>query len=725
MQVKLLIQRQVYNNDAFYVFGAVPLEENNLKLNKYGNISLVGELGYLTIGQEYDLEIEEDKETKYGMSYKVTSVPFNTDEPLSIEQQRQILLNITTPSQVDYIMRAYPNFVDLIISGREDEIDVKNIYNVKESKKAVYVREIKDKYTIYMLMAKLKSWQLDYTQCKALTIFSTNIDNILAELEKNPYSTLIDICDMSFESADIIILEHYPNLEDSFQRVEYLILSVLERNELDGSTVIDANIMAHFAKEIAPELVSKLKPTAMKSQRIWYDDQTKLMAMMQTHDMEQAIADDIKTRLANSFNNNLDWKQFQKGEDYELTDEQIKILELANESGVSLLLGSGGSGKTFTTNILIKMFDTYNLTYTLIAPTGTSSKVLSRYTDRKATTIHKRILSGEICTDFLIVDEFSFVGLPLAYELLQIVSPYTKIIFIADEYQLISIDKGNVLFDMIKSEVIPYTRLTKIFRYGLGSMATVAEDTRNGKCYVDDDGDYIFEGVQDESYTFEPLGDEPLQQVMDTYAELLENYNREDILILSPFNVGKSGTIAINNAIQDIYNPPQHDSEEITYKHNKVSICLRKGDRVLNTKNWYEAMSEEQYNGNFNPKPINIMNGSFGEITKIEDNHVWVKFDDDVVVYDALHLQHLILGFACSVHKSQGNQALAVISLIPRIHKRNDNDKDFLTRNLMYVANSRAREVLREIGDPYTIRNALKIVQVNERDTMLSQMLKN
>ena len=212
---------------------------------------------------------------------------------------------------------------------------------------------------------------------------------------------------------------------------------------------------------------------------------------------------------------------------------------------------------------------------------------------------------------------------------------------------------------------------------------------------------------------------------------MLLNYKPEDVLILSPYNVGEFGTYAINEKIQSIHNPLLPKHHQVSYKRNGYIINFRVGDKVLNTVNWYNAMSYSEYikikNQNFDNDDyeedrekyrVDIMNGAFGKVVEIVDGCVIVEFDDGTVVYDNSNIKKLILGNACSTHKSQGNQADAVISIIHSQHEK------MLHRALIYVANSRAKKKLIEIGDYNVINRALEIVVTNDRNTFLKELLK-
>jgi exodeoxyribonuclease V alpha subunit len=731
MKVELRIVKEVYSNADYKVLAAMPTFPNdNLKYNKYGNISLVGSLSFLSVGDVAELEIDEETNPKYGISYKVVSSSFSNGGILSKEQQEKILLNITTQKQVSYIMQSEPNFVQKVLDGKEDDIDTSKIYNVKNAKKATYVREIKNKYKIYMIMSKFEVYELSYDEAKNLDkTYGTKLDDAL---HNKPYEALISVAGRSFQRADETILKINPELQDSFQRGEYLVLYILNQNELEGNTYIDAESLAKNCYEIAPSLVSDLKNICLKSTLIWYDNINKKCAKMTTYQDEYDIALKLE-KCANTpvfsvekcAEDNIfrtqkcDWTQYKQQDGFDLTDEQQEFLRCAAEKNVCVLIGYAGSGKTSATKALISMLDDNNLTYLLLAPTGTSARVLSKYTKRKASTIHKQLASsGDITADYVIVDEFSFVGVDIMAKLMNAISMGTKIILIGDPYQLNSISCGNVFNDIINSKTIPVVRLTKIFRYGIGGISTVVTDIRNGLPYISNSGEKIFQGAENcDDYTFEEISDNPLEQVMNAYRSLLDRYTNNDIIILSPFNVGDIGTYAINNAVQEAYNNNKDKSLSITKNKHKINFYI--GDFVINTKNWYNATTLKEWNGEASEENNNVFisNGQRGIIRDVQDDCVVVDYDGDLIVYDMTEIKRLLLGYCISDHKAQGSQFPAVISVISSEHERITN------RALIYVANSRAQEYLYEIGNPITIKRALDIVPADTRKTLLKDFL--
>jgi len=359
---------------------------------------------------------------------------------------------------------------------------------------------------------------------------------------------------------------------------------------------------------------------------------------------------------------------------------------------------TGNCGKTATTKALVKMLKDNNYTMTCVAPTGIAAKRLSQSTGCQATTIHMNLATNMQIGNFLIVDEASMVGVHLCANLLRKVPNETKIIFICDEAQLASISCGNAVQDIIDSNIIPIIKLTKVFRYGIGGIATVATDIRQGQPLTVD--------MEYNDYRYIPITNEPIKDIMTVYKGLLEKYSPNDIMILSPFNVREAGTFAINKAIQAEYN---HNPTILTIKKQNETIEFKVGDRVINTENNYHVQGEYD--------DMAIMNGDIGTILNYDGSIMTVEFESGIAYLERGDINKLLLAYAISIHKSQGSQSKAVITVVDK------SQGFFLTRNLTYVAVSRAEKELILVGDLPTINKAMQIQQEKERETWLKNLL--
>jgi len=537
-------------------------------------------------------------------------------------------------------------------------------------------------------MIDYRSFGITYkaNQTKLHKLYKEDVKWFKEAIHANPYHVLIDQAGMSWAKADELAVSRYCKRDD-YNRCCYAVYEALKANEQHGNTRMIDSELARDVHKLAPEVIPIIVKVVSDDPRIWYDAARHLVALSGTHRAEQNIAEHIKRRLKAKREDIVNRAKHEG-----LTDEQFSAVELAINRDVSMLNGYAGSGKSFTTKAIIAELEDRWLSYQLLAPTGIAAKVLRGYTGRQAMTIHM-FLTGPWKPDYIIIDEASMVSVHLLSALLDAVGNKPRLVFVADNAQLASIQCGSVVQDIIDSGVVPRTQLNKIFRYNSSGIVTIATDMRQGSCehLTQDFPDYLFEHENNS---------EPVQQVVRHYEALMaQGYTLDDIMVLCPFNKNV-GADAINAAVSEFVNPNP------TVRKNSI---IKIGDKVINIKNDYSAGVD-----NF------IANGDIGYLREYQP----VRGDDDIVLVNFDNGEHnvgslarLKQAYALSVHKSQGSSANVVIVLIDPSHGF------FLSKNLMYVAVTRAREKLIVIGDEDTIAEGIKREEQLERNTGLMEML--
>ena len=735
LRVKAKVVKEIYHNDNFYILALSPMQENkDLAISQYGTFTCKGELSMLTVGQDYELVLEEINNDKYGTSYKVIDVPSLNVDDLTDDDEMQILRQITTDSQAEYVHEAYPNFIRLIINGEEDKIDTNKFYNVGETRLKVYKRLINEKFRYYYLMKQTQPYDISMSDCKLLLSRYKTIEECVDKIESEPYYTLMEILGRTFEHIDKMILDIQPGLKVSKKRCEALIIGVLRRNEIDGSTRLYANDLFYYIKEEydAKELLPMLKDVAVESDLIYFDEETKDLSIMSTYLAECRIAEFVKEKIKNSKKLDIDYTKYKNIDNFTMSDMQLNALKVFCESNISILAGNSGSGKSASVKGLVSLMEDNHLTYTLLSPTGKAARVLSESTGRKAYTIHKRCFSGDIDTDVIIVDECGMVSLDVFCMLLTSISnSNARIVFVGDPAQLSSIGLSKIFDDLIKSNIVPMTMLTEIFRYKSDGSLFVATNIRQGKNFFNDKefvkyNENTLEYSVNDNYRF-ILTDDILNRTVTEYKKLLQKgIKKENILVLSPFNVGLFGTYAINNEIQEMVNPAKPTEKVQTRNISKTKIVFRTGDLVINTKNDYEAVKADNYyqcieiDGasvyDYNDYAT-VVNGQTGIIRDVVDDGLIIQFDEDLIYVDKSKLNQLLLGYAISVHKSQGSTTDYSINIVSNAHKK------MLTKGLLYVATTRCRKAHIDIGDINAFKYALTVDDNDLRQTWLLDLL--
>lgn len=711
--VKLTPMRMIFNNpESNFSIISCRTKDETIETNpKYGTISLKGTgIADLKMGQSIDCIIEPCVDDKYKYSYKFIGFAgfvakdgkFNLTEKAELQTLRSLMTN----GQAESCHAAYPHFVSMVLNGEADKLDYKKIHGVGKVLLPRYIDKIKTINKRVEFMGETYAWGIEHDEdINKIAATYKNVYGFSKDINTNPYAVMVNLLEWSFDRADKAITNKTCQWLDSYERCEAATIYALKHNELDGNTRMQAKMLFDIIKRRAPQCIRRLLDVVTKAAQVHYDAPSQNTALQATYSAEEHIADVIKKKIANPHYYPMDWQKFTNVDGLELTDEQARILEMACKQDVMMLTGSAGTGKSQTTKAIIEMLEANDYTYTLLSPTGIAAKRLREATGREASTIHMFLTCGDNLGDYVLIDEMGMVSVHLLSMLFDKVTDRTKIIFIADPSQLASIACGNIVEDMLDSGVVPVCNLTKVFRYNTSGIITIATDVRNGV------NDHLTDTFTD--YKFIETDTLVIKQIEQEYARLLaDGYNKDDVLILSPFNKGDVGSLAINAAIQAKFNP--NELSNVGHTVNDTPIYFKVGDKVINKKNEYTMPLVDD-------DTAFVANGDIGTVMEIvpdeKEPYMIVRYDCGDCIVDKAHIKNTLLAYAISIHSCQGSQAKAVIVVIDRSHVR------MLSRNLCYTAVSRAQERLILIGDEAAIQEGLRVQEEKERDTYLRYFL--
>lgn len=742
------IVKCMYNSEDYKIY-ATDVDKKefpNIKHNKYDNVTIYGNVHNLVVSQSYEITAVEQLD-KYGFGYDIVNV--RMDKPKTEEEVYMFLREILTGNQAGVLWQHYPDIIDIVLRGEADTVDLDKLKGIGEKTFETIKTKIVENYCIYDLVIEFGGI-LTMSMLKKLYDEFKSIPKMKQELRKQPYKSLTKISGVGFIKADSILLElqrlgkiNFPfELKSSAQRCAACMEYYLEENQKEGNTKMDLRDLRKQVVRLVPACSSHYVE-CLKDPDIYYNKDTFEVSLKATHDTETAIAAILFVANLKPKIWDFDWKSYQTSGEYHLTDEQTSALECICNNNIMILNGFAGSGKSATSAMIIKMLEDNNISYTLMAPTGRAAKVLSDYTGKPAATIHRGLgympknrwgydSECKLPFDVVLVDEFSMTDIFLFLHLCDAIDfSRTKLIVVGDSAQLPSVGPGNLLYDVINSFVIPTVTLNQIFRYAEGGLMKVATDVRNMKPYLYDLSNGMVKFGKD--YTFINANNEQaVKCAIGLYQKLLSQYVPEDILVLSAFNKGDCGTIAINNAVQKIANP-NYGSEKCI-KSGDTTYYV--GDIVIQIKNNYEAEVDmgdmEIENASQNDEPsidkTFIPNGMLGKIIDIYDEIVpytnehktgaIIDFDGVRVKYEKSEMSMLLLGYAISIHKSQGGSAKVTITLTPSCHAY------MMNSNLLYVALTRTKEKCFHIGDKDTVNRSIKKKENFKRNTFLLDILK-
>lgn len=711
--VKLIPMRMIFNNpESNFSIISCSTKDESIETNpKYGTISLKGTgIADLKMGQSIDCIIEPCVDDKYKYSYKFIGfagfVAKNGKFNLTEKAELQTLRSLMTNGQAESCHAAYPHFVSMVLNGEADKLDYKKIRGVGKVLLPRYIDKIKTINKRVEFMGETYAWGIEHDEdINKIAATYKNVYGFSKDINTNPYAVMINLLEWSFDRADRVIAKKTTKWQDSYERCEAATIYALKHNELDGNTRMQAKMLFDVVKRKAPQCVHHLLDVVTKATQVHYDAPSQNTALQATYSAEQHIADVIKKKIANPHYYPMDWQKFTSVDGLELTNEQAHILEMACKQDVMMLTGSAGTGKSQTTKAIIEMLEANDHTYTLLSPTGIAAKRLREVTDREASTIHMFLACDGNLGDYVLIDEMGMVSVHLLSMLFDKVTDPTKIIFIADPSQLASIACGNIVEDMLDSGIVPVCNLTKVFRYNTSGIITIATDVRNGV------NEYLTDTFTD--YKFIGTDTLVIKQIEQEYARLLaDGYSKDDVLILSPFNKGNVGSLAINAAIQAKFNP--NELSKVGHTVNDTPIYFKVGDKVINKKNEYSMPLVDD-------DTAFVANGDIGTVMEIvpdeKEPYMIVRYDRRDCIVDKAHIKNTLLSYCVSIHSAQGSQAKAVIVVIDRSHS------NLLSRNLLYTSVSRAQKKLVLIGDEAAIQEGLRVQEEKIRDTELKEML--
>ena len=690
----------------------------------HGDEILVGTFHYISEGEYLQAECEFTEHPTHGPQYQVTS--YTVKEPEDKAAMERYLssgaIKGMGPALAERVIKKFKGDTFRIIEEEPERLaEVKGISLKKAMNIAVQFQEKQDMRHAMMFLA-------DYgiPNHFAVRIFQEYGDRMYEILKINPYKLAEDIHGIGFRIADGIAAKA-GIAADSEHRIGAAILYVLQQSIGSGhvylpkeilcrntgqllgmpaefiadhliNLVLDKKLMIRTSGEEEHVYLSSYYFMEMNTSRMLLD--LDLQFPMEKGEMEQRLA------------------ALEEEAEIQLDLQQKSAVEKAMTEGILIVTGGPGTGKTTTINLMIRCFEMQDMEIALAAPTGRAAKRMTEATGHEAKTIHRLlelnggIEEGEqyhfekneenpIEADVIIVDEMSMVDISLMYALLKAVLPGTRLILVGDSNQLPSVGPGNVLKDMIESEVFPVVRLTKIYRQEATSHIVLNAHKINH-------GDSISLDNKNRDFFFFQKDD--IRSVMGGIVYLVRNRlpeyigaNPFDIQVLTPMRKGELGVAHLNQVLQYYLNPASPDKEEREVRDG----IFREGDKVMQIKNNYKIEWKVVNEKGFSVEEgLGVFNGDMGIIKQINTftERVTVIFDEHrQVEYPFSNLDELELAYAITIHKSQGSEYPAVV--LPLL----SGPSILCNRNLLYTAVTRAQKCVAIVG----------------RQSMVDQMIRN
>lgn len=578
------------------------------------------------------------------------------------------------------------------------------------------------------------------TPSVCIKIYKAYAENAVLTIKENPYKLCDDVFGIGFKTADRIAMKLGIDPASRF-RIKSGIKYLLSHAASNGHTYLQEDVLRENAGDlletevfdIEDALISLIFDKAIVIEKCEGSNHVYLASF---HNAEQSVCKKLLELSQTQFNLALDdfedkLEKFQREEGIELAEMQRMAIREAMSSGVLVITGGPGTGKTTIIKSIIRLLTGDGHQVTLAAPTGRAAKRMSEATGFEARTIHRLLEIGytgddkelsflrndanPIEADVIIIDEMSMVDILLMNHLLKAVAAGSRLILAGDADQLPSVGAGCVLEDIIGCSMIKTVRLTEIFRQAGESMIIVNAHRINK-------GEVPVLNARDKDFFFVSRNglDSIVRTVVDLCSRRLpETYGFEpmkDIQVLSPTKKSPAGVINLNLELQKALNPADRTKAE------KVSrdYILREGDKVMQVRNNYTLRWEKP--GNKLIDGTGVFNGDVGMISKIneEAQTIEVLFEDErLVEYDFSILEEIEPAFAVTIHKSQGSEfPVVVIPVFP-------GPQVLMTRNLLYTAVTRAKKMVVLVGEEASLQSMVENQRETLRNSGLSVKLKN
>ena len=569
----------------------------------------------------------------------------------------------------------------------------------------------------------------------AMRMYKFYGDDALELLRENPYILATNHIGGRFSEADALALEM--GLDGSSRnRINAACLFELKHNLNNGHCFIPREKLAAVTAElinVEPSEAEASIDELIETGQIVYEEIAgcKACYLPEIYEAETDAAEKFAKMCRRKFSEDVDIPKLiarlERQQGIEYAPLQRQTLHLALENQLVVITGGPGTGKTTSIRAILAMFDAIGIKTLLTAPTGRAAKRMTELSGQEAVTVH-RLLGAKFAEDgervvftkdesdrldcnAVILDECSMVDITLIDALLRAMPDDARLVMVGDADQLPSVGPGNVFSAVIRSGVVPTVKLTEIFRQNGGSCIV-----RNAHLINKGEHPDLSENTGD----FFRLKRIQAASAVETIAELCSvrlpnrmNIPPSDIQVLSPTRKGELGIRNLNRRLQLVLNPPSPDKKEKLFG----DVVFREGDRVMQIKNNYDILWRAEDNS---AAGSGIYNGDIGQIISIdtESETVTVNFDGRITGYGFDSLLELEHAWAMTVHKSQGSEYRAVILAL------SPSSQMLLTRDVLYTAVTRAKEILILVGDDQTAYYMIDNFRQSKRYTALRVRLR-
>ena len=722
--IKGTFKRKIYSSNDGYVVGLVKINEtNDDDLTEYvgKQFTFTGLFATLNIDENYTFYCYVVDNARYGFQYHV-----NRYEKLLPEDKDGLVIFLSSDIFPGVGEKTAKQIVDVL--GNDCLNLISNDYECLLKVPKMTVKKASDIHS--KLLKYNESFEvvvyltnLGFSMKDSLKIYNHYLEDTIRVIKNNPYELIDTVDGINFLKIDELRSKIGIDVNDE-KRILALILYVMKNLCFQtGDTYLNLDLIynavaSNYDEEITKENLTYYLIQLNSMGKIIIDSDKYILIdyykfenyvaeqVYEISSKEDAKVDDIELKidkLESYFNINYN-------------EEQKRAIKQSLIKNFSIITGGPGTGKTTIIKGIVQLYkiisgysyEKLEEKLVLLAPTGRAAKRMSESCNFPASTIHRYLRwnketnefgynsNNKAPCEFVIIDETSMIDIELLYNFFKAIKTNVKLVFIGDYNQLESVGPGNILKDLIDSQMINTIFLKEIYRQDQNSYITeLAYEINYGELtesFLNKKDDYNFIGCDDEN-------------ILKTTCILAKKaidkgYDIKNVQVLAPVYKGINGIDNLNKTLQKIFNPKSDEKNE-TYDGN---VIYRENDKVLQLEN----MPDD-----------NVFNGDIGFIEKINGSEITVNFDGNKVKYTPKEYKSIKHGYAISIHKAQGSEFEIVLMPITNAYKM------MLYRKIIYTGITRAKKSLMLIGNPKAFYQGVYNNGTKKRNTLLKDILIN
>lgn len=722
--IKGTFKRKIYSSNDGYVVGLVKINEtNDNDLTEYvgKQFTFTGLFATLNIDENYTFYGNVVDNARYGFQYHV-----NRYEKLLPEDKDGLVIFLSSDIFPGVGEKTAKQIVDVL--GDDCLNLISNDYECLLKVPKMTVKKASDIHS--KLLKYNESFEvvvyltnLGFSMKDSLKIYNHYLEDTIRVIKNNPYELIDTVDGINFLKIDELRSKIGIDVNDE-KRILALILYVMKNLCFQtGDTYLNLDLIynavaSNYDEEITKENLTYYLIQLNSMGKIIIDSDKYILIdyykfenyvaeqVYEISSKEDAKVDDIELKidkLESYFNINYN-------------EEQKRAIKQSLIKNFSIITGGPGTGKTTIIKGIVQLYkiisgysyEKLEEKLVLLAPTGRAAKRMSESCNFPASTIHRYLRwnketnefgynsNNKAPCEFVIIDETSMIDIELLYNFFKAIKTNVKLVFIGDYNQLESVGPGNILKDLIDSQMINTIFLKEIYRQDQNSYITeLAYEINYGELtesFLNKKDDYNFIGCDDEN-------------ILKTTCILAKKaidkgYDIKNVQVLAPVYKGINGIDNLNKTLQKIFNPKSDEKNE-TYDGN---VIYRENDKVLQLEN----MPDD-----------NVFNGDIGFIEKINGSEITVNFDGNKVKYTPKEYKNIKHGYAISIHKAQGSEFEIVLMPITNAYKM------MLYRKIIYTGITRAKKSLMLIGNPKAFYQGVYNNGTKKRNTLLKDILIN